>query len=681
MLRICDAGVLPGARFLLFINSAFMTESAHNVCSGGGHGVNRVTAATLLVALGIVFGDIGTSPLYVMKAIAGVNPAWNADYILGAVSCVIWTLTLQTTLKYVVIALRADNKGEGGILALYALVKRSGPAWLYILAALGAAALVADGVITPAITVTSAIEGLRAVSPSAPVIPIVIVIITLIFLVQQFGTSAIGKGFGPFMLLWFLMLGIVGAMNLHHDLSVLRAFNPWYAVKLLVGSPEWFLILGAVFLCTTGAEALYSDLGHCGRRNITLTWAFVKTMLILNYLGQGAWMISRGPEGMAAGVNPFFAVMPGGMLVPGIIMSTGAAIIASQALLSGAFTIFGEAMNLNLSPGLRIKYPTRLKGQLYIPSVNLALYIGCIVTVFIFGSSAGMEAAYGLAITVTMLMTTVLLVFYMRMRRTATALIVLFAAVFILIEGAFFAANLSKFVHGGWYTVALGGIIFAVMTVWYRAIMTRNRYIEYVRLDDSLPLIDDIKHDSTIPPFASNLVYLSKSPVPGMVESKLIYSIVNKGPKRADHYWLLRIERCDDPDTLTYSYTMPVPGTVICVTLRVGFRIQPRIGTYLRQIVEDMTARGEISLTSTHPSLAARGIPGNFRFVLIHRVFSPESNCRRRDTIIMNMHSVLRRAGVSDETAYGLDTSVVAVETVPLIIDNRSGRRVIPVDE
>ena len=359
-----------------------------------------LTALGLLVALGIVFGDIGTSPLYVMKAIMHVNPAAAPDYVIGAISCIIWTLTLQTTVKYVLIALRADNKGEGGILALFSLVRRLRHRWLYIIAAIGASTLIADGVITPAVTVTSAIEGLRGIYPAAPVIAITIMIICLIFFVQQFGTSKIGRCFGPFMLAWFLMLGILGTVALTSAPAVLKAFNPVYAVRLLIHYPGWFLILGAVFLCTTGAEALYSDLGHCGRLNISVSWIFVKLMLILNYLGQGAYIITH-PGIWASDTNPFYAIMPQAFLPVGIIMSTGAAIIASQALISGSFTIFSEAINLDFWPRLRIAYPTVLKGQLYIPSINLFLFLGCIITVLLFRTSSAMEAAYGLAITVT----------------------------------------------------------------------------------------------------------------------------------------------------------------------------------------------------------------------------------------------------------------------------------------
>lgn len=640
-----------------------------------GNGIRRVTAMALLVTMGIVFGDIGTSPLYVMKAITAVTPRWDADFIIGAVSCVIWTLTIQTTVKYVLIALRADNHGEGGILALYALLKRHGGKGLFVIAAVGASTLVADGVITPAITVTTAIEGLRGICAETPVVPIVIGIITVIFFVQQTGTSAIGRWFGPFMFAWFLMLGVLGVANVGHDLSIFRAFNPWYAVRLLAGNPEWFLILGAVFLCTTGAEALYSDLGHCGRMNITVSWLFVKVMLILNYLGQGAWILSAGPDGVA-GVNPFFAIMPSWFVVPGIIMSTGAAIIASQALLSGSFTIFSEAMNLDFSPRFRIKYPSRLKGQLYVPAVNWSLYVGCVITVLLFRDSAGMEAAYGLAITVTMLMTTALLGFYLHYKGVPLWVTSVFLVVFVAIEGCFFAANMFKFMHGGWFTLLIAGVVCAMMLVWNRATAVRNRYIEYVDLDSEAPLLADISRERDIPLYASNLIYFSRSRDARKVESKLIYSIVNKGPKRADRYWIISLNHTDDPDTLQYSCRTLVPDTLLRVEIQIGFRIQPRVTVYLRQIVEDLVAAGEIDLCSRYESLRSRGIPGNFRFILIHRIFSPSSNCSVRAAAMMQMYGWLRRLGISDESAMGLDTSNVTVETVPLIINHQEPRRI-----
>ena len=637
--------------------------------------VHKVTAMALLVTIGIVFGDIGTSPLYVMKTILHTGDRIDADYITGAVSCIIWTLTLQTTVKYVLIALRADNKGEGGILALYALIRRLRFKWLYVLAAIGASTLIADGVITPAVTVTSAIEGLRAIEPDAPVVPVVLFIITLVFVVQQFGSKAIGRLFGPFMLAWFLMLGVLGALCIGEYSGILRAFNPVYAVKLLVDYPGWFLILGAVFLCTTGAEALYSDLGHCGRLNITVSWLFVKIMLILNYLGQGAWIVSRLHDG-AVGGNPFYMIMPSWFLPVGIFMSTGAAIIASQALLSGSFTIFSEAMNLGFWPRLRINYPTNLKGQLYIPVVNTALYAGCVATVLIFGSSDRMEAAYGLAITVTMLMTTVLLAFYLRQKGVSLWVVALFTVVYTVIEGAFFAANAFKFMHGGWFTVLIAGVVCAVMLIWRRAKLIRDKYIEYMNIEDYREIIADIKADNAIPEYAANLVFISRSASSRMDERKLLYSIINKQPKRADHYWLLRIEYVDTPDTLEYDCDVIIPDTLISVNLRIGFRVRPQVSVYLRQIVEDLVADGTISLTSRYPSLRKHGIAGNFRFVIIHRIFSASSCCEGKDRLLMTLYALLRRLGISDEKALGLDTSNLTVENVPLIINNKVSRRI-----
>lgn len=638
-----------------------------------------LTALGLLVALGIVFGDIGTSPLYVMKAIMHVNPAAAPDYVIGAISCIIWTLTLQTTVKYVLIALRADNKGEGGILALFSLVRRLRHRWLYIIAAIGASTLIADGVITPAVTVTSAIEGLRGIYPAAPVIAITIIIICLIFFVQQFGTSKIGRCFGPFMLAWFLMLGILGTVALTSAPAVLKAFNPVYAVRLLIHYPGWFLILGAVFLCTTGAEALYSDLGHCGRLNISVSWIFVKLMLILNYLGQGAYIITN-PGIWASDTNPFYAIMPQAFLPVGIIMSTGAAIIASQALISGSFTIFSEAINLDFWPRLRIAYPTVLKGQLYIPSINLFLFLGCIITVLIFRTSSAMEAAYGLAITVTMLMTTVLLSFYLRHRGLPAWLVATFAVAFLAIEGCFLVANLFKFMHGGWYTILIAGAVCAVMIIWHRACHIRRRYIQFKPIADHAPVIADIRADRDIPKYATNLVYISHSDDPALVESKILYSIINKQPKRADRYWILRVQYTDTPDTLTYTATPLADGRIWCVGLNIGFRVQPKITVYLRQIVEDLVAAGRIDLVSTYPSLRRHGIPGDFCFSIIHRIFSPSSNCAKGERTVMRLFERLRHLAVSPERAMGLDTSTTTVENVPLIIPGPSTTRIQPQD-
>lgn len=627
--------------------------------------------AGLLMTLGIVFGDIGTSPLYVMKAIVSTGETLDTDYILGALSCIIWTLTLQTTVKYVLIALRADNNGEGGILALYALLRRHRRRWIYVIAVIGASTLLADGVITPAITVTTAIEGLEGISPDLPVMPVVIAIITVIFFVQRFGTEHIGRTFGTFMLLWFLLLGVAGAAALTACPQVLKAFNPYYAVRLLVESPSWFFILGAVFLCTTGAEALYSDLGHCGRRNITISWLFVKAMLILNYLGQGAWILANAGR-ITAGVNPFYAIVPQDMLLFAIVMATGAAIVASQALISGSFSILSEAMNLHFWPRMRIKHPTNVKGQLFIPAVNLTMYVGVVLTVLLFRDSSRMEAAYGLAITITMLMTTLLLGFYLRMSGTARAAALAFVGAYCVIEGIFLAANLSKFMAGGWFTLFIGGLLCFIMLVWVAALKIRRRHLSSKRTSDYYGIISDIKADDTIPKYASNLVYVNHSHGEGSVDDKLVYSIINKQPKRADHYWLLNLEFVDTPDTLEYTFTPLVKDTLFSVTMCIGFRIEPRVSLYLRQIVEDLVADGKLDLTSTYPSLRKNGIPGDFRFVIIHRIYYPEDSHNRRQNLLMSLYAIIRKIGIDEPNALGLDTSVVVVERVPLIISGRA---------
>ena len=657
---------------------AFMKESTE-ISAACNH--NKVSLWGLLITLGIVFGDIGTSPLYVMKAVLHTGETIDQRTILGALSCIIWTLTLQTTIKYVCVALRADNNGEGGILALYALLRRLKSKWIYILAIIGASTLLADGIITPAITVTTAIEGLESISPHLPVIPITLAIITIIFFVQRFGTESIGKSFGVFMLLWFLLLGIVGIISITSYPLILKAFNPYYAALLLAKSPQWFLILGAVFLCTTGAEALYSDLGHCGRKNITISWAFVKTMLILNYLGQGAWVLSHVQT--ASTVNPFFSIMPQSMLFFAIIMATGAAIVASQALISGTFSILSEAMNLHFWPRMRIKHPTHVKGQLYIPVINLAMYIGVVLIILLFRDSSHMEAAYGLAITITMLMTTLLLGSYLHTKGVSRLIMILFIGAYCTIEGIFLAANLSKFLAGGWCTMLIGGILFLMMYVWIRAIKIRNHYISSKPLDDYYQIISDIKADMSIPKYASNLVYINHASKEGTVDDKLVYSIINKQPKRADHYWLINMDFVDTPDTLEYDCKVLIPNTLYNITMHIGFRIEPRVSLYLRQVVEDLVANKKVNLTSNYPSLRKNGISGDFRFIIIHRVYYPENSVNRQQNLLMNFYALISKIGIDEPKALGLDTSMVMVERVPLIIDHRMDniRRIVTVEK
>lgn len=650
--------------------------------TGTVRNMNKVGLAGLIVTLGIVFGDIGTSPLYVMKAIVNTGETIDVNYVLGALSCIIWTLTVQTTIKYVLVALNADNNGEGGILALYALLRKYKMSWIYIIAIIGAGTLLADGIITPAITVTTAIEGLKDLNPELPVIPITLGIITIIFFVQRFGTEYIGRPFGIFMLLWFLMLGIVGAISLRVCPLVLKAFNPYYALCLLIESPHWFLILGAVFLCTTGAEALYSDLGHCGRYNITISWIFVKIMLILNYLGQGAWVLTHADEATGM-VNPFYSIIPQGMLLFSIIMATGAAIVASQALISGSFSILSEAMNLNFWPRMRIKHPTNVKGQLFIPMLNFAMYVGVVFTVLLFRDSSHMEAAYGLAITITMLMTTRLLGFYLLTCGISRVLTLVFLICYFVIEGIFLIANLSKFMVGGWFTLLIGGFICFTMFVWVSAKKIRQRYMSTKRLADYYKIISDIKTDESIPKYASNLVYVNHAHKDGLVDDKLLYSIINKQPKRADHYWLINLEFVDTPDTLEYSCSTLIKDTLFSVNMHIGFRIEPRVSVYLRQVVEDLVAENELELTSSYPSLRKNGIPGDFCFIIIHQIYYPEDSRNNRQNLLMSLYALIRKIGIEESKALGLDTSIVLVERVPLIVANRAhnARRIIKIPE
>lgn len=635
----------------------------------------KLTAMGLLIAIGIVFGDIGTSPLYVMRTILRANPHFNANYILGAVSCIIWTLTLQTTLKYVIVALRADNKGEGGVLALFTLIRKRGYRWLFIVAILGASTLIADGVITPAITVTSAIEGLHGLSTDIPIVPIVLFIISTVFFIQRFGTGSIGTYFGPFMLVWFLLLGILGMIHVVDYPYIIKAFNPYYAIKLLASSPEWFLILGAVFLCTTGAEALYSDLGHCGRRNITISWIFVKVMLILNYMGQGAYIVSHSAS-MHTGINPFYAIMPNWLLIPGIIMATGAAIIASQALISGCFTIFSEAVHLNFWPTMKFKYPSVDKGQIYIPRINNLLYILCIITVLLFQTSAHMEAAYGLSITITMLTTTVMLAVYLKQRFTPHWLVIAFLLVYLLIEGFFFLANFTKFAHGGWFTIMLALIAGSTMYIWYRAWNIRRKYLKFKKLSDYYDIIRDLKADETIPKYATNLVYIRQSDSDDMVEDKLIYSIINKQPKRADHYFLVHFSNDDAPDTLNYTCHELIEQTLYAINIRVGYRVNPLMTLYLRQIVEDLIAQHRFDIRSCYPSLRKHNIAGDFRFIVLHRIYYASTVVSASDNFMLHLFGFIRHIGIDDEQALGLDTSNVTVERVPFVINNKYKQRI-----
>jgi KUP system potassium uptake protein len=629
--------------------------------------LQKLTAAGLLISLGIIYGDIGTSPLYVFKAIVGSQQI-TETLILGGVSCIFWTLTLQTTLKYVIITLQADNKGEGGIFSLFSLVRRRAK-WLIVPAVIGGCALLADGIITPPISVSAAIEGLEAYYPHLHTVPIVIAIIITLFIIQQFGTSLVGKAFGPMMFIWFTMLGVLGFSFIAQMPMIIKALNPYYAYMLLSTNPNAFIILGAVFLCTTGAEALYSDLGHCGRTNIQISWIYVKSCLVLNYLGQAVWLLQHNGKVVDLNLhNPFYEIMPGWFLLYGIGIATIATIIASQALISGSFTLIAEAVRLNLWPKVRINYPTVQKGQLYVPSVNWLLCAGCIGVVLLFKHSDHMEAAYGLSITVAMLMTTILVSNFLRRKKLPTYIVTIFLIVYLFIEGSFLAGNLVKFIHGGWFTLSIGFILFSIMWTWHIARQIRNRYVKFIEIGDYFNIIKELSDDETVPKYASQLVYLTSANFSTEIESKIIYSILQKQPKRADMYWLVHVDVLDEPYRKEYEVEFLVPNKLIRIDFKLGFRIEQQINVLFRTAVENMVKKGEVDITSTYKSLNRHKIVGDFRFVVIEKVLSRSHNLSFYESFIMSYYLILKKMSLSEERNFGLDLSFVTIEKVPLIL-------------
>ncbi len=639
--------------------------------------LNKVTGAGLIIALGIVYGDLGTSPLYVFNAIIR-DRVISEELILGGLSCIIWTLTLQTTLKYIILTLKADNNGEGGIFSLYALIRRQ-KKWLVFPAMIGGASIMADGIITPSITVTSAVEGLKQIPFFSDisintVVYIVIGILIALFFSQQFGTASIGKLFGPIMFFWFLMLAVLGFMHIFDGLYIFKALNPYYGIKLLTVYPNGFWILGAVFLCTTGAEALYSDLGHCGRGNIRVSWIYVKIALIINYLGQGAWLLSHHigktftKEIIDNGFNPFYGIMPKDFKMIGIVIATVAAIIASQSLISGSFTLISESMRLNLWPKMKINYPTEERGQLYIPGINTLLLIGCVGITLYFRTSSNMEAAYGLAITLCMLATSLLFANYLVSRRVPKILVYLYLAVYLTIEISFLIANLSKFPHGGFVTLIVGGALFSVMYIWFRARKVKNRYVEFVRLEQYLPMLQELSNDSSIPKYATHLVYLTSANNPKEIEHKIIYSILNRKPKRADIYWFVHVDIQDDPYTSDYTVDTIIPNEVIRVEFRMGFRMEPRINLMFRKVVEDMVANKEVNVISRYESLQRNNVVGDFQFIVMEKFLSQDNELPFFEKLIMKLHFWIKDKSLSEERGFGLEQSNVTVEKFPLIV-------------
>lgn len=651
----------------------------------------KLTIGGLFITLGVVYGDIGTSPLYVMKALIHGNDGLaniSDEFIYGSLSLVFWTLTLLTTIKYVSIALRADNHGEGGIFSLYTLIRKKAK-WLIVPAMIGGATLLADGILTPAVTVTTAVEGLRGIpsyiehfgSSQNTVLLITIIIISFLFMIQRFGTEVIGRLFGPIMFLWFLMLAFLGVLNTLGNWDILRSLSPYYGIKLLLSeeNKSGFLILGSIFLATTGAEALYSDLGHVGRKNIYASWPFVKLSLLLNYFGQGAWLLSVKDKPSfqhIEEINPFFEMMPASFRIIGVVFATLAAIIASQALISGSYTLVSEAIKLNLWPRLQIIYPTNTKGQLYIPVINSILWAACIGVVLYFRTSEHMEAAYGLAITITMLMTTILLYNYLIYRNVShfISLIVLFF--FGGLETMFFLSSATKLFHGGFVTVLIALIILSIMVIWHKAYVIEHNVAKEVSLVDHVSRLEAVKADYSIPLYATNLVYLTSKSRPGKVDSEVMYSIFDKQPKRAEVYWFINVEVTDEPRTMEYVVENFGTDSVIKVKLRLGFRMEQKISTYMRQVVIDLMKSGDINKQPQKWSINEfnRNV-GDFCFVIVREELSTDTELSALNRFIMQTKLSIKKLAVSPVKWFGLEYTDVKIEHVPLLLGKRKKTR------
>lgn len=626
----------------------------------------QITAAGILIATGIVFGDIGTSPLYTLNAVFH-DRIITEDVALGALSAIFWTLFFQTTLKYVIITLQADNKGEGGIFSLYALIRRFWGKWLVFPAMAGGAFLMADGIITPPISVASAIEGLEKINPHIDTVPIVICILIGLFLFQQFGTEKIGKIFGPVMAIWFTFIGVLGIMAVSHNLAVLKALNPWYAYVMLKEVPGGFWLLGSIFLCTTGAEALYSDMGHCGRNNIRVSWMYIKIMLILSYAGQTAWLLSHQGEEVGA-ISPFYHIVPDAIYLPALIIATLATIIASQALISGCFTLINEAIRLDLWPRHRVLFPGNIKGQLYIPFINWFLMLGCIGMVLHFRESTRMEAAFGLSVTLTMLMSTILINFYLHAKRVPSVWIVLLTGLFLAIESSFLIANLQKIKEGGWITLVIGALLFLVMYVWKKGRSITNSLKKMLPIDGHIELIKQLSMDMNIPKHATNLVYLTSSGTPRKIEKTAIDSILSRSPKRADIYWFVHVNVLDEPYAMRYHVDTIVKNDVYFIEFNLGFRINPRIDYYFKQVVNDLVATNEVDVSERCEQSYQDNKIGDYKFLLMDSFLSFENAMPFWKNLLMKSYFTLKYMSVKESVNFGLDLSNVSVEKYPVVV-------------
>lgn len=626
----------------------------------------RITIAGILIATGIVFGDIGTSPLYTLNAVFH-DRVITEDVALGALSAIFWTLFFQTTLKYVIITLQADNNGEGGIFSLYALIRRYWKRWLLIPAMAGGAFLIADGIITPPISVASAIEGLQKINPHINTVPIVIAILIGLFIFQQFGTDKIGKIFGPIMVIWFTFIGVLGVMAMRDTPGVLKALNPYYAWVMLKEVPGGFWLLGSIFLCTTGAEALYSDMGHCGRNNIRISWIFIKIMLILSYAGQTAWLLQH--TGQTIGViSPFYHIVPDAIYLPSLIIATLATIIASQALISGCFTLINEAIRLDIWPRHRVLFPGNIKGQIYIPFINWFLMAGCIGMVLHFRESTRMEAAFGLSVTLTMLMSTVLINFYLHVKRVPFVWTLLITGLFLTIELSFLIANFQKIKEGGWITLLIGAALFAVMFVWYRGRRVKRSLTRLVSIKEYINRLQRLSIDEKIPKYATNLVYLTGSGTSRKIEKTAIDSILSGSPKRADNYWFVHVNVLDEPYALRYRVDTLAKNDVYFVEFNLGFRINPRIDYYFRQVVNELWQNKEVDTSERYEQSYQENEIGDFRFLVLDSFLSFDNDMPFWKNFLMKSYFNLKALSVKEAVNFGLDPSNVTIEKYPIII-------------
>ena len=646
----------------------------------------KFSMGMFLVTLGIVYGDIGTSPMYVMKSIIEGNGGIayvDEEFIVGSLSLVIWTITLLTTIKHVLIALRADNHGEGGIFALYSLVRHCGK-WLIVPTMIGGCTMLADGVLTPAVTVTTAVEGLRSIevvddllgSGQLVVVLITLVIISTLFMIQKSGTSSIGKMFGPVMVVWFLFLGITGLCFTMTDLSVLRALNPVYALQVLFSpdNKEGLMILGSVFLCTTGAEALYTDMGHVGRTNIYVSWPFVKICLILNYMGQCAWIIQNQSDPVIQAIpsiNPFYVMLPEAMRPAAILLSAMAAIIASQALISGSYTLVHEAASLDLMPHLNVRYPSDTKGQIYIPFVNNILWFFCVAVILYFQSGSRMENAYGLAITISMLMMTILFSVYIGSIHKHWAAAALFAVTFFALEGIFFVSSLGKFVIGGYVAIIISVAILFVMISWYRGTQIEQAQNIFLKMREHLQAIKHLQNDESIPLCSNNMVYLVKGDETEEIDRDILYSILDKEPKRSDAYWFISVNTTDDPNQKHYKVESFGTDYIFRVNLYLGFKVKPSVNIYLRQIVHDLLETGELPKQTRRHSIYEPSNVGSFKFCMIRKMMPQEGDIDFWDNMLIHAKYFIRRLAGNPIQWFGLETSNVIVEYVPLFLARR----------